>query len=656
MFFSAISLLEVIVGKREIVLITDIGLLVCGVPLSAHFYRYLHLQQAAMGMSREAQAEEADRLKGKILAGYIVSRYITTSAKQSEGPEPDSQQTPPLMEISQSGKNAKKNRKEKERRIRRKREGKSNLVPPEPKPQSAELHTTESHLAQPHPPEPRYTEPHEVETPSEQNLRLTITSPPPTTPCQTATTTASISRNLRSSVSPVVPLNLHLPKRKSTIMPENTLEAQCPENHQEGNGEELRICNSNAENTLSTAQAATTDMEEAGIAEPDMRANIPPLGCLQGTEHNISSSPAKRDTSSSTQNRATTVENREIAQDGPEMGGSSVVPSSEDAEQTTTASPTAESSRYAEVAAAFDKLSVQSAASEIPASGSREETGIIQAHRSVSAPTEGPAQAPERRRLIAFDTYEWPCRNQECRKLTSPYDGSTVICPRCGPYSKIRYCSKRCLFADVLMHWGVDCGKFPLTQKADPLTIHSRQVSIQPFIPSLTRHDRPERHRQMVRHSLDRTGDYFIFSDWVDWRAQGFPGNWPAINHASGEVLVTINFTDNGSAVPARHFFVRLIRICFLVGAIRTDMAYFLFKMIRGRLNELGLASQDVENCLVWQFKHEFAYAGGFAELLSDEQPVNWPLVAGQIVQLEAQYRSFLFGGAGLGVEWTNRV
>ena len=35
-------------------------------------------------------------------------------------------------------------------------------------------------------------------------------------------------------------------------------------------------------------------------------------------------------------------------------------------------------------------------------------------------------------KLIKFDTYQWRCVRAECRKVTSPYDGSTVICPVCG--------------------------------------------------------------------------------------------------------------------------------------------------------------------------------------------------------------------------------
>jgi hypothetical protein len=212
------------------------------------------------------------------------------------------------------------------------------------------------------------------------------------------------------------------------------------------------------------------------------------------------------------------------------------------------------------------------------------------------------------------------------------------------------------LFDDLLMHWGVECGKFTLAQRADPTTVTSEQINIQPYIPSLIHHDRPERFRQFVRHSIDRSGDYFVFSDWADWCADGFPMSWPATRHCSGRVLVVLNFSETGSIVPSRVLFNRLVRICFLLGSARNDMSYYLFKMIIGRLAELGLTNDEVRNCLVWQFKYEFAYPGGFTDLLEDAMPVNWPLVAGQVVQLENQYRPFLFGGAGLGPEWTNRV
>ena len=85
-------------------------------------------------------------------------------------------------------------------------------------------------------------------------------------------------------------------------------------------------------------------------------------------------------------------------------------------------------------------------------------------------------------------------------------------------------------------------------------------------------------------------------------------------------------------------------------------MTYFLFRMILGRLVELGLDTQDNKESLVWQFRFEFGFEGTFAGMLTDDSVVAWPLVAGQIVQLERQYGSFLSGRAGLGAEWTNVV
>lgn len=85
-------------------------------------------------------------------------------------------------------------------------------------------------------------------------------------------------------------------------------------------------------------------------------------------------------------------------------------------------------------------------------------------------------------------------------------------------------------------------------------------------------------------------------------------------------------------------------------------MTYFLFRMILGRLEELGWATADSKQCLVWQFRFEFGYEGSFVDMLMDERPVAWPLVATEILQLERQYDRFLTGRAGLGPEWTNAV
>ncbi len=637
-----------------------------------------------MESSWEERQKEADKLKAEILGRHILSNFFGALAERPEAVR----QAPSegaVDESSRATKKAKRNRQERERKARKKKENQTNTLPSEP--------------------HEKLAEPHNLERDPTENPQITIPSSASPLTIQTSTTAPTTGRASRPLMTPAVPFSLQFPKKSSVIMQPVAHDTQRTATERNSHSPELQIRVLTPESSKSAAQITSTDTQDKETAESDMKARTSPAAFPQETQQNISdsapeeisafpaqittvdteetevahagtemagntslaspkdqpqnisASPPAESPASPTEVTTTDIEKAETAHAGTEMAEEQSLASTEDQKQTLPASSTAESSESADDPTALASLSLHPAQTESPLSGPSDESSVTHAHPGLLAPAQDAAQAPTQPCLVQFDTYEWPCRNHECRKLTSPFDGSTVICPRCGPYSKIRYCSKKCLFDDVLMHWGVDCGQYTLAQRADPLTIHPRQVSIHPFIPSLTHHDRPERHRQLIRHSVDTTtADYFIFSDWVDWRSDGFPGDWPASKHASGTVLVALNFTPNGSSVSNRNFFTRLVRICFLVGGIRTDMTYYLFKMIRGRLNELGLASEDVKNCLVWQFKHEFAYGGGFAELLEDESAVNWPIVAGQIVQLEAQYRSFLFGGAGLGPEWTNQV
>jgi hypothetical protein len=283
------------------------------------------------------------------------------------------------------------------------------------------------------------------------------------------------------------------------------------------------------------------------------------------------------------------------------------------------------------------------------------------AEEASAGPANPSPAGPPEQRLIEFDTYEFPCQNHDCRKLTNPFDGATVICPRCGPYSRVRYCSKRCLFDDFLMHWGNECGQCTLTQKADPLTIERRQIAIQPFLPSLTHHDRPERHRQMIHHSLDTNGDYFIFSDYTDQLERGFPMPVPALQTATGRLLVSVSFPNTSANTAdnyhSRFLFIRLLRIVFLVGTTRADLAYTLFQMIAGRLIETQQWNDNVRDNLVWEFVHEFGWSGSspWTELLQGPQ-VQWAGLPGRIGEVETQHAAFLRGRAWLGVEWTNNV
>ncbi|KAF7512048.1 hypothetical protein GJ744_002761 [Endocarpon pusillum] len=620
-----------------------------------------------MEIPREGDEDELAKLKALVWIQQIQTTFQPEEEASGDGEQ--DQDKAESVEASRSAKTAKKNRKERERRARRRREqktgGTSDTAVTDPAEMGVqnrdqgveerldlvvEQHDIETGTASegvqeattlipsvqagehPRPAQPP-AEPHMLAT------HMTLPSPPPaidpqTTP-PTTTITSGTRRTSRPLIAPAVPFNLQFSKKPSTTVQHENPDTQSSATEQESDSTIAQIAASTAELTLSKAQATTEDTPETKVADAGMETKQSPEGPPDETKGPISATHLAESSESAAP----------VPAQAPAVTTSDTTQSSETATPAPVQAP-AETTPHT--------TQISEASTPAPPQAPAETTSHTTQSTEASTPT--PAQGPAEQRLVKFDTYEWPCRNQECRKLTSPYDESTVICPRCGPYSLIRYCSKKCLFDDLLMHWGVECGSCTLTQKADPMTITRRQISIQPYIPSLDHIDRPERFRQFVRHSLDTTGDYFIFSDWADWRNAGFRMPWPAEEHASGSILAIVNFTQTGSSVPSRMLFTRLLRLCFLVGGSRTDMAYSLFKMIIGRLAELGLATSDIKNCLVWQFKHEFAYPGGFADLLMDQQLVNWPLVAGQVVQLENQYRSFLVGGVHLGAEWSNKV
>lgn len=45
-------------------------------------------------------------------------------------------------------------------------------------------------------------------------------------------------------------------------------------------------------------------------------------------------------------------------------------------------------------------------------------------------------------RLRHLDSHGFPCSAPDCNKRCSLWDGRSVICPKCGPFSETRYCSR----------------------------------------------------------------------------------------------------------------------------------------------------------------------------------------------------------------------
>ncbi|KAK1139668.1 hypothetical protein N8T08_000537 [Aspergillus melleus] len=200
-----------------------------------------------------------------------------------------------------------------------------------------------------------------------------------------------------------------------------------------------------------------------------------------------------------------------------------------------------------------------------------------------------------------LDSHGFPCAKPGCDKRCNLWDGATVICPRCGPYSEIRYCCKEHLFEDVKYHW-LYCGQMTFEHPCRESSI-PRQVREGPImVPCLHLYDAPERHRQAVRFSADsRAGDYFIFSDWVDFVEAGFPENNLDVR-CPHRVVYTVKF-DN----PAeKDRFRRVLAICLFLTIDVHELVDYLFRLIRDKLRADDRA-QDLEVQLKYQFQNEFS-------------------------------------------------
>lgn len=148
------------------------------------------------------------------------------------------------------------------------------------------------------------------------------------------------------------------------------------------------------------------------------------------------------------------------------------------------------------------------------------------------------------------------CAKADCEKACNLWFGS-VICPRCGPYSEIRYCTEQHLREDVKAHWMV-CGQFTFEHFCVSSSIPPEVLKGPPLIPCRHNWDSPERHRQALWFSTaQREGDYFIFADWSEQTHAGaLPGDVDM--RCSPHVALTVRFED----AAEKDRFRRILAIC----------------------------------------------------------------------------------------------
>ena len=119
--------------------------------------------------------------------------------------------------------------------------------------------------------------------------------------------------------------------------------------------------------------------------------------------------------------------------------------------------------------------------------------------------------------VFRFDSFhpDTRCRNPECRTSTHPLDGSTKICPACGQRSKVRYCSKTCLYKDLRRHFFGECGRSSVGAVVDQTSLDDANKPVRPYLRHASSEmvNTVERHRQAVYFAMEEEGEYFIFDD-----------------------------------------------------------------------------------------------------------------------------------------------
>lgn len=222
-----------------------------------------------------------------------------------------------------------------------------------------------------------------------------------------------------------------------------------------------------------------------------------------------------------------------------------------------------------------------------------------------------------------LDSHGFPCASSACDNRCNLWDDTSVICPKCGPYSEIRYCSKAHLLEDIKWHW-VYCGtmsfEYPCKESSIPREI---RVDTPCLIPCIHGYDTPERHRQAVYFNVcGSRADYFIFSDWGDLMEAGGASDGMA-PRCSSRIICTVTFEDSAE----KDRFRRVLAACLFrkppllpnlslldktaltnpVTIEVPDVADYLFRLIRNNLRTKSLWSKSLHQSLIHQLSQELS-------------------------------------------------
>ncbi|KAJ5449086.1 hypothetical protein N7445_003907 [Penicillium cf. griseofulvum] len=192
------------------------------------------------------------------------------------------------------------------------------------------------------------------------------------------------------------------------------------------------------------------------------------------------------------------------------------------------------------------------------------------------------------------------CEKQGCQVLCGLGNGVSVVCPKCGPFSEVRYCGKDHLWEDVKMHWLI-CGTRPVYQQQPLAGLIQYNILVgPPMLPSLHQWDTPERHRQAVWFSSARDrGDYFVFAEWDDLvKAADAPGSHVGLR-CSPRIAHIVRFED----AKERDRFRRCLAVCLFSAVEHPALVDYIYRLVRDwmRAHNMWASDKDMDSMLRYQ-------------------------------------------------------
>ncbi|KAK4864881.1 hypothetical protein LT330_001504 [Penicillium expansum] len=211
--------------------------------------------------------------------------------------------------------------------------------------------------------------------------------------------------------------------------------------------------------------------------------------------------------------------------------------------------------------------------------------------------------APDPESQIDLRTIRIVCQEKDCQVICGLGDGVSVVCPKCGPFSLVRYCGKSHLWEDVKRHWEI-CTMLPVLEQHLAGLIPYDDLVGPPMLPCLHLWDTPERHRQALWFSSARDrGDYFVFEELNN---PGEAADAPA-SHAglrcSPRVAHIVRFED----AEEKDRFRRCLAICLFAAVEHPALVDYLYRLVRDwmRAHNRWASDKDMDSMLRRQMGFE---------------------------------------------------